>query len=89
MLSLDSWPVLRDFAASDRSDLGAAASVAELAGGDALRISINEDLVPVGETDVDTLRRAARSLELCMPVSQSLLKIPLEARPDRDFRDRL
>ena len=89
MLSLDSWPVLRDFAASDCSELGAAASVAELAGVDALRISINEDLVPVRETDVDTLRRAARSLELRMPVSQSLLKIPLEARPDRDFRDRL
>lgn len=83
VLSLDSWPVLRDFAASDRSQLGAAASLAELAGVDALRLSINEDLVPVRETDVDTLRRAARSMELRMPVSQSLLKIPLEARPDR------
>ena len=39
--------------------------------------------MPVREADVDTLRRAARSLELRLPVSQSLLKIPLEARPDR------
>lgn len=83
VLSLDSWPSLRDFAGDDRSDLGAAASLAELAGVDCLRLSINEDLVPVRETDVETLRRAATSMELRMPVSQNLLKIPLEARPDR------
>ena len=83
VLSLDSWPALREFAADDRSDLGAAASLAELAGVDTLRLSINEDLAPVRETDVDTLRRAARSFELRMPISQNLLKVPLEARPDR------
>ena len=83
VLSLDSWPALREFAGDDRSDLGAAASLAELAGVDALRLSINEDLAPVRETDVDTLRRAARSVELRMPVSQNLLKVPLTARPDR------
>ncbi len=44
VLSLDSWPALREFAADDRSDLGAAASLAELAGVDTLRLSINEDL---------------------------------------------
>jgi len=83
VLSLDSWPALREFAGDDRSDLGAAASLAELAGVDTLRLSINEDLAPVRETDVDTLRRAARSFELRMPISQNLLKVPLEARPDR------
>lgn len=83
VLSLDSWPALRDFAGSERSDLVAAASLAELAGVDALRVSVNEDLTPVRETDVDALRRAARRMELRMPISQSLLKIPLEARPDR------
>lgn len=83
VLSLDSWPALREFAGDDRSDLGAAASLAELAGVDTLRLSINEDLSPVRETDVETLRRAARSLELRMPVSQNLLKVPLAARPDR------
>ena len=83
VLSLDSWPALRDFSGDDRSQLGAAASLAELAGVDVLRLSIQEDLQPVRETDVDSLRRSARSMELRMPVSQSLLKIPLEARPDR------
>ena len=83
VLSLDSWPSLREFAGDDRSDLGAAAHLAELAGVESLRLSINEDLHPVRETDVDALRRAARSMELRMPVSAQLLKIPLEARPDR------
>ncbi len=83
VLSLDTWPALRDFAADDRSELAAAATLAELAGIDTLRLSINEELMPVREADVDELRRSARSLELRMPVSQNLLKIPLEARPDR------
>jgi pyridoxine 5-phosphate synthase len=83
VLSLDSWPALRDFAGHERSELAAAASLAELAGVDVLRLSINEDLVPVRESDVKALRRVARQLELRMPVSQNLLKVPLEARPDR------
>lgn len=83
VLSLDSWPSLREFAGDERSDLGAAASLAELAGVDTLRLSINEDLAPVRETDVDGLRRVARSMELRMPVSQNLLKVPLTVRPDR------
>jgi pyridoxine 5-phosphate synthase len=83
VLSLDSWSALRDFAADDRSELAAAATLAELAGIDTLRLSINEELMPVREADVDELRRSARSLELRMPVSQNLLKVPLEARPDR------
>jgi pyridoxine 5'-phosphate synthase PdxJ len=81
VLSLDSWPALREFAGGGRSELMAAASLAELAGVDALRLSINEELQPVRESDVDALRRAARSFELRMPISQSLLKVPLEARP--------
>ncbi len=80
---MDSWPALRDFGADERSDLGAAATLAELAGVDSLRLSINEELTPVREVDVDALRRATRALELRMPVSQTLLKVPLETRPDR------
>ena len=83
VISLDSWAALRDFASGRRSELGAAAALAELAGVDALRLSINEELAPVRETDVAELRRAARCLELRMPISQHLVKIPLEARPDR------
>ncbi|MBW2425133.1 MAG: pyridoxine 5'-phosphate synthase [Deltaproteobacteria bacterium] len=81
--SLDAWLALRDFAGDDRSDLVAAASLAEVAGVDALRLSIQDEGGPVRESDVDALRRAARFFELCMPVSQTLLKVPLEARPDR------
>ena len=83
VLSLDAWPALRDFADDDRCELGAAAALAELAGVDSLRLSINDDLTPVREADVDSLRRAAGRLELRMPISQNLLKVPLEARPDR------
>lgn len=83
VFSLDSWTALRDFAGDDQSGLGAAAVLAELAGVDSLRLSINEDLAPVREADVEEMRRSARAFELCMPISQNLLKIPLGARPDR------
>ncbi len=83
VLSLDAWPALRDLAGDDRSEIGAAAALAELAGVDSLRLSINEESMPAREGDIDALRRTARSLELRMPVSQNLLKVPLEARPDR------
>lgn len=83
VLSLDAWPALREFAGDDASDLGAAASLAEIAGADALRLAIHDELTPVRESDVDTLRRSARRMELRMPVSQGLLRIALEARPDR------
>ncbi len=83
VLSLDSWPALRELAGDGRSELVAAASLAELAGVDVLRLSIQEDLQPVRESDVEALRRAARSVELRMPVSQTLLKVPMETRPDR------
>jgi len=83
VVSLDSWPALRELAGDDRSDLGAAVGLAELAGADALRLSIQEDRMPVREGDVEALRRAARSFELRMPIAQGLLEIPLAARPDR------
>lgn len=83
VVSLDSWPALRDFAGDDRSELGLAASLAELAGVDSLRLGIQEDLSPVRESDVLALRAAARSLELRMPISPVLAKLALSARPDR------
>jgi pyridoxine 5-phosphate synthase len=83
VVSLDSWPALRDFAGDDRSELGLAASLAELAGVDSLRLGIQEDLSPVREADVLALRAAARSLELRMPISPLLTKLALSARPDR------
>jgi pyridoxine 5-phosphate synthase len=83
VVSLDSWPALRELAGDDRSDLGLAASVAELAGVDAVRLGIQEELSPVRESDVVALRAAARSCELRMPVSPTLAKLALSARPDR------
>lgn len=83
VFSLDTWPALQEFSGDDQNDLGAAASLAELAGVDSLRLSINEEGTPVRETDVEILRRAARRMELRMPVSLNLLKVPLGARPDR------
>lgn len=83
VVSLDSWLAQREFAGDGRSDLATAASLAELAGVDALRLSIYDELQPVRESDVDVLRRVARSLELQMPISQNMLKIALETRPDR------
>lgn len=83
VVSLDSWPALRELAGDDRSDLGLAASVAELAGVDAVRLGIQEELSPVRESDVVALRAAARAFELRMPVSPTLAKLALSARPDR------
>ena len=83
VVSLDSWPALRDFAGDDQSELGKAASLAELAGADSLRLGIQEELSPVRESDVVALRAAARAVELRMPFSPTLTKLALATRPDR------
>ena len=82
-LALDALPSLRDATASSDVDLAAAATLAELAGVDAVRLGVNEDLKPVREEDVQEARRATRRLELCMPPSHALLRVALEVRPDR------
>ena len=61
-LSLDALPHLRESTGSD-VDLAAAATLAKLAGADAVRIGINEDLKPVGEHDVAEARRAVEEWE--------------------------
>jgi pyridoxine 5-phosphate synthase len=82
-LALDSLPRLREATGSSELDIAAAAMLAELAGADAIRLGVGEELRPVREVDVRDARRSARELELRMPPSQSLLKVALEARPDR------
>ena len=74
---------LREATHSGEVDLAAAATLAELAGVDAVRLGIDETLKPIRESDVQDARRAVRNLELRMAVSPGLLKIALEARPDR------
>ena len=80
-LCLDSLPALREIAGT-QLDLSAATSLAELAGVEALRLGIDEELRPVTEADVHALRRTAQLFELRMPASQALLKVALETRPD-------
>ena len=81
-LALDAVPTLRDAAAAPDCDLETAASLAQLAGVDALRLGISEELRPVTEDDVRAVRRKARRFELRMPATQGTLKVALEIRPD-------
>ena len=83
VLNLDVLAILRSAASARDVDLTAAATLAELADVDAVRLGINEELSPVAEQDVSDVRRAARTFELGMPVSQGLIKVALEAQPDR------
>ncbi len=71
VLALDALPSLRDAIDATDIDIAAAAILAELAGVDAIRLGINEDLKPVREEDVQEARRAARVLELRMPPSST------------------
>ena len=89
VLSLDAVAALTEgptpgHAATGRFfDLGAAATLAELAGASAVRVVLSEEMRPLDESDVQHLRRVAPGLDLRIPVSTSLLKPVLEARPDR------
>jgi pyridoxine 5-phosphate synthase len=80
-LALDAMPVLRE-AIGARCDLTAAAKLAELAGVRGVRVGICDELRPVKECDVFSLRENADAFELRMTPAQSLLKVALEARPD-------
>jgi pyridoxine 5-phosphate synthase len=83
VVELDALPSLREAAGAHEVDLAAAATLAELAGVDAVRLGVNLDLKPVREDDLRDARRAARRLELRMPPVETLLKVALALRPDR------
>jgi pyridoxine 5-phosphate synthase len=83
ILALDTLPVLRAAATAPDVDVVAAATLAELAAVDAVRLGVNEELNPVTEQDVIEVRRVSRTFELSMSVSPGLLKVALEAQPDR------
>jgi pyridoxine 5-phosphate synthase len=82
-LSLDALAVLRRDACAGDVDVAVAATLAELAAVDAVRLGVNEALSPVTEQDVSDVRRAVRTLELALPVDQGLVKVALEAQPER------
>jgi pyridoxine 5-phosphate synthase len=83
VVALDGLPSLRDATASADVDLAAAATLAELAGVDAVRLGVSQDLKPVREEDLAEARRAVRCLELRMPPVPALLRVALDLRPDR------
>jgi len=82
-LTLDSLPILRSAAGARDVDLAVAATIAELAAVDAVRLGVNEGLSPVSEQDVRDVRRAVQSFELALSVSPALVKVAMEALPDR------
>jgi pyridoxine 5-phosphate synthase len=84
VVSIDAVARLASAAGSSGGfELAAAASLAELAGAEAVRAALTDDLRPIGESEVRHLRRVSRGLELRLTASPSLLKPVLEARPDR------
>jgi pyridoxine 5-phosphate synthase len=82
-VALDGLPCLRDATDSAEVDLAAAATLAELAGVDAVRLGVLEDLKPVREEDLEEARRAVRCLELRMAPIPALVRVAMEIRPDR------
>jgi pyridoxine 5-phosphate synthase len=82
-LSLDALAALREASESNQPDLAAAATLAELAGADAVRLGLSEEMRPVREADVRAVRRAAAALELRMAPVPALVKVALEAQPQR------
>jgi pyridoxine 5-phosphate synthase len=76
--ALDALYLLRDAAPSPELDPVAAVKLVELAGAEAIRVSGER-----AETDLDQLRRVARSLEVTIESSPAGLKTALEFRPDR------
>jgi len=81
-LCLNALAGMRD-ATGGMEGLRGVAVLAELAGAEALRLGVAESLRPVSDADVVALRHATRCVELRMAASQHLLRVALEARPDR------
>ena len=81
VLELDSLPSLREATDAADVDLTAAATLAELAGVDAVRLGLSPDGKPVREEDVRDTRRAARRLELRMAPGQELVRLALDVQP--------
>jgi pyridoxine 5-phosphate synthase len=82
-LNLDALPILRSAARAGDIDLAVAATLAELAAVDAVRMGVNEEMNPVTVEDVSGVRRVIRTLEISMAASPALVKVALEAQPER------
>lgn len=82
-LVLDAAAALRFAAGAADVDIPACATLAELAGADAVQLGVSEELRPVGESDVRQARRAASALELRLAPAPGMLKLALEVQPER------
>jgi pyridoxine 5-phosphate synthase len=81
VLGLDGLARLRE--AVGGPSLPAAAALADVAGADAVRLGLSEELQTVSERDLREVTAAGAALELRMPPIPSLVKAALEARPVR------
>jgi pyridoxine 5-phosphate synthase len=81
VLGLDGLARLRE--AVGGPALPAAAALADVAGADAVRLGLSEELQHVSERDLREVTAAGAALELRMPPIPSLVKAALEARPAR------
>jgi len=81
VLGLDGLARLRE--AVGGPSLPAAAALADVAGADAVRLGLSEELQTVSERDLREVAAAGAALELRMPPIPSLVKAALEARPVR------
>jgi pyridoxine 5-phosphate synthase len=81
VLGLDGLARLRD--AVGGPALPAAAALASVAGADAVRLGLSEELQTPGERDLREVAAAGATLELRMAPIPSLVKAALEARPVR------
>lgn len=81
VLGLDGLARLRE--AVGGPSLPAAAALADVAGADAVRLGLSEELQHVSERDLREVTAAGAALELRMPPIPSLVKAALEARPAR------
>jgi len=82
-LSLDALAALRDATEGTQPELATAAMLAELVGADCVRLGLAEEMRPVREQDVRAVRQAAATLELRMAPVPALVKVALEAQPQR------
>ncbi|UCE85376.1 MAG: pyridoxine 5'-phosphate synthase [Deltaproteobacteria bacterium] len=81
-IALDALATLGMLSRSGEFGITAAATLAQLAGADAIRLGLFEGAGPERERQAVALRRTAHTLELRMPGSPSILKHALELRPD-------
>jgi pyridoxine 5-phosphate synthase len=83
VVSFDALAALRELAGRGGPDLQAAATLAALAGADAVQLAACEEGRPATEADLREVARAAGALELRIAPTPSLAKVALEARPAR------